>query len=51
MEDIEKVLQYEGLPYIPEIIWSELISWHHNSSLVGHFGIDKTQKLIAKIYY
>ena len=50
-EDIEGVLQYRGLPYIPEIIQLELINWHHNNSLAGHFGIDKTQELIARKYY
>ena len=29
-KDIERVLQYQGLPYIPEIICSEVISRHHN---------------------
>ena len=41
-EDVEGVLQYRGLPYIPEIIRSEVISCHHNDPLTGHFGIDKT---------
>ena len=50
-EDIEGVLQYGGLPYIPEIIWLELINWHHDDPLAGHFGIDKTQELIARKYY
>ena len=50
-EDIEGVLQYEGLSYIPEIIWLELISWHYEDPQAGHFGIDKTQKLIARKYY
>ena len=50
-KDIERVLQYGGLPYIPEIIWLKLISWHHNDPLAGYFGIDKTRELIAKKYY
>ena len=50
-EDIEGVLQYGGLPYIPEIIRSELISRHHDDPLAGHFGIDKTRELIARKYY
>ena len=50
-EDIEGVLQYRGLPYIPEIIRSELISRHHDDPLAGHFGIDKTRELIARKYY
>ena len=50
-EDIEGVLQYGGLLYIPEIIWSELISQHHGDPFAGHFRIDKTRELIAKKYY
>ena len=50
-EDIKGVLQYGGLPYIPEIIRSELISRHHDDPLAGHFGIDKTRELIARKYY
>ena len=45
------MLQYGSFFYIPEIIWFELISWHHNNLLEGHFGIDKTQELIVKKYY
>ena len=50
-EDIEEVLQYGGFSYILEIIWLELINWHHDNPLAGHFGIDKTQKVIARKYY
>ena len=50
-EDLEGVLQYQGLPYVPEIIRSEVISGHHNDPLAGHFGIDKTRKLIGRKYY
>ena len=50
-EDIERMLQYGGFSYIPEIIWSELISGHHNNPLAGYFEIDKMQKLIARKYY
>ena len=50
-KDVNGVLQYEGLPYIPEIIRSEVISRHHNDLLVGHFGIDKTRELVGQKYY
>ena len=50
-KDIKEMLQYGGLFYIPEIIWLELISQYYNNPLVGHFGIDKTQELIARKYY
>ena len=50
-EDVEGVLQYQGLPYVPEIICSKVISRHHNDLLVGHFGIDKTRKLVGRKYY
>ena len=50
-EDVEGVLQYRGLPYVPEIICSKVISCHHNDLLAGHFGIDKTRELVGRKYY
>ncbi len=50
-EDIEQVLYYQGLPYVPKVIHSGLISRHHNDPLAGHFGIKKTRELIARKYY
>ena len=45
------MLHHQGLPYVPEIIQMELINRHHNNPLVGHFGIEKTRKLISRKYY
>ena len=50
-EDVEGVLQYQGLLYVPEIIRSEVISRHHDDPLAGHFGIDKTRELVGRKYY
>ena len=50
-EDVERVLQYQGLPYVPEIIRSKVISRHHDDPLAGHFGIDKTRELVNRKYY
>ena len=50
-EDVEGVLQYRGLLYVPEIICSKVISCHHNDPLAGHFGIDKTRELVGQKYY
>ncbi len=50
-EDIEQVLHYQGLPYVPKVICSKLINRHHDDPLAGHFGIEKTRKLIARKYY
>ena len=44
-------MHYQGLPYVPEIIWIELISKHYDNPLAGHFGIKKTQELVAQKYY
>ena len=49
--DSDRILNHQGLPYVFEIIRTELISRHHNDPLVGHFGIEKTQELVAKKYY
>ena len=45
------MLHHQGLPYIPEIIRTEPISKHHNNTLAGHFGIEKTQEFVARKYY
>ena len=46
-KNINKMLYYQELLFIPEIIWSKLISQHYNNLLIGHFDIDKTKKLIS----
>ncbi len=33
-EDIEQVLHYQGLPYVPKVICSELINRHHNDPVL-----------------
>ena len=50
-KDVNKVLHYQGLPFVLEIIRTELINRHHDKPLVGHFGINKTRELISKKYY
>ncbi len=45
------MLHHQDLPYVPEIVRTELISRHHDDPLAGHFGIDKTTELIAQKYY
>ena len=50
-EDVDGVLHHQGLPFVPEIIRTELISRHHDDPLAGHFGIDKTRELIGRKYY
>ena len=50
-EDSNRILHYQSLPYVPEIIRTELISKHHDDLLVGHFSIKKTRKLVARKYY
>ena len=37
--------------YVSQIICLELINRHYNNPFVGHFGIMKMQKLIARKYY
>ena len=50
-QDSNRILHYQGLLYIPEIIKTELISRHYDNPLVGHFGIEKMKELIARKYY
>lgn len=42
-KDINKVLHFQVLPYIHEIIRIKLISWHRNNLLASHFKIEKTE--------
>ena len=50
-KEVEGVFWYRGLPCIPEIIRSEVITRHHDDLLAGHFGIDKIRELISRKYY
>ncbi len=50
-ENADGILCHQSLPYMPEIIKTELISRHHDDLLAGYFGINKTQELIAQKYY
>ena len=50
-EEIDDILHHQGLPFVPEAIQTELISRHHDNPLAGHFGIEKTCKLLAQKYY
>ena len=50
-EELDGVLYHQGLPFVPEAIRTEIISRHHDDSLAGHFGIDKTKDLVGRKYY
>ena len=50
-QDINGILHHQDLPCTPEAIQIEFISRHHNDFLASHFGIEKTQELVAKKYY
>ena len=38
-QNIDSVLHYQGLVFVPEAIWMELISWYQHNPLAGHFEI------------
>lgn len=44
-KDDKRVLSYF---YILKIIYTELISYYYDNSLLTYFGIDKKQELITK---
>ena len=48
---VKGVLHYQGLPFVPKTIRTELINRYHNYSLAGHFGIKKTCELLAQNYF
>ena len=41
-QEINRVLYYQGLPFVSKAIRMELISRHHDNLLAGHLGIEKT---------
>ena len=45
--DVDGVLYYQGLPFVPEVIRTELINRYHDNPLAGHFGIDKIREFIG----
>lgn len=48
LEEAQKcVLIHQGLPYLPEIIRTKVISSHYDDPWADHFEIKKTQELIA----
>ena len=50
-KDVKRVLQYQGLLYVSDIIYYKIISCHHNDPLAEHFGINETWELIGRKYY
>ena len=47
-KDDEGVLRFQGLPYVPEIIRSEVLNRHHDDPLAENFGIDKIRELVGR---
>ena len=50
-KEVEGVLYHQDLLFMPEAIWTKLISRHHDDPLAGHFGIKKSCKLLAQKYF
>ena len=50
-KEVDGVLHYQRLPFVPEAIRTELISQHHDNPLERHFSIDKTKDLVGRKYY
>ena len=50
-KEVKGVLSHHSLPFVPEAIQMQLISRHHDNPLAGHFGIEKTRKLLARKYF
>ena len=50
-KEVDEVFHHQCLLFMPEAILIELISRHHNDSLVGYFGIKKICKLLARKCY
>ena len=50
-KEVNGVLFYDDKPYIPLTLRTKIMASHHDNSLAGHFGIEKTQELIARKYH
>ena len=50
-QNINKVLYYQGFFFLSKAICMEFISSYHENLLAGHFGIEKTYKLLAQNYF
>ena len=50
-EDINGILHHQELPFVPEIIWIELINQQNDNHLRGQFGINRIKDLIGRKYY
>ena len=50
-KELDKILHYQGLPYVPKIVRLELINRHYDDPLTGYFGVNKTKELIGRKYY
>ena len=50
-KEVNGALFYDNKPYIPLTLRTEIMASHHDDPLAGHFGIEKTQELIARKYH
>ena len=49
--EAEGVLHYDGKPYIPETLQTNLLERNHDDPLAGHFGVEKTLELLTRKYF
>ena len=49
--DINKVMHFQSLLYLSEILCTELVRWYYNNLLARHSGIKMTRELVAHKYY
>ena len=47
-KEVEEVLHHKSLFFVPDSIWTKLMSRHHNNPLASHFGIKKTYDLLTQ---
>ena len=46
-EEVDGVLHYQGLLFVPEAIQIEFISWYYDNFLAGYFGINKIKDFVG----
>lgn len=50
-KDVDKVLHFQGVLYIPKTIYTKVINRHYDNLLADYFRIEKTSELVTQKYY
>ena len=49
--EVKEVFHYDGKPYIPKTLQTDLLERNHDDLLASHFRVEKTLELLTCKYY